>query len=265
MNVLSREHFQMVAARGVLVPVYRELAADLETPVSVYLKLRGQGPSFLLESVEKAEQVGRYSFLGFNPRREITTRDRSVTILDNGQAETRQLAAGEDPLDVVATELKRYQPVAPIGKLDKDLPRFFGGAVGYLGYDLVRFFEHLPETTHDELNLPDLHLLMTDTLVIFDHVRHRLLVVANSHVPPESDLDAAYDDAIARLDEVEEHKIRTGFERQPQAGVAVCFLERRVALELERVDDAAAYGRVVLDDENLLFRHVRIPSPPEPV
>ena len=107
MDIPSRELFGTMAAQGALVPVYRELAADLETPVSVYLKLRGRGPSFLLESVEKAEQVGRYSFLGFNPRRQIITRGREVTFLDNGQSERHQLAAGEDPLDVVATELKR--------------------------------------------------------------------------------------------------------------------------------------------------------------
>ena len=188
-----------------LVPVYRELPADLETPVSVYLKLRGRGPSFLLESVEKAEQVGRYSFLGFNPRRQIITRGRRVTILDNEQSETRWIADGKDPLHVVASELARYQPVAPVHEVAQDLPYFFGGAVGYLGYDLVRFFERLPETGHDELGLPDLHLLVTDTLVAFDHVRHCLLVFANAHVPPGNDLDAAYDDAVARLDAVEAH------------------------------------------------------------
>jgi anthranilate synthase component 1 len=192
-----------MAERGAMVPLYRELPADLETPVSVYLKLRGQGPSFLLESVEKAEQLGRYSFLGFNPRRQIIARGREVTILDNGQSETCQLGAGQDPLHVVAAELGRYQPVVPIGELAHDLPRFFGGAVGYLGYDLVRFFERLPETGRDDLYLPDLHLLLTDTLIIFDHVKHRLLVVANAHVPLEGELDTAYHDAITRLDAVE--------------------------------------------------------------
>jgi anthranilate synthase component 1 len=204
MDIVSREQFHELAENGALVPVYRELAADLETPVSIYLKLRGHGPSFLLESVEKAEQVGRYSFLGFSPRRQIVSRGRGITILDNGQTETRRLKDGQDPLHAVAAELGRYQPVAPMGDLAQDLPRFFGGVVGYLGYDLVRFFERLPDTTRDELNLPDLHLLVTDTLVIFDHVRHRLLVVANAHVPTGADLDAAYDDAITRLDAVEQ-------------------------------------------------------------
>ncbi|MDY7079631.1 MAG: anthranilate synthase component I [Chloroflexota bacterium] len=203
MDSLSREQFHAIAARGALVPVYRELAADFETPVSVYLKLRGQGPSFLLESVEKAEQVGRYSFLGFNPRRQIVVRGRQATILDDGQSTTRRLADGEDPLHFVAAELERYQPVAPLHEVAQGLPRFFGGAVGYLGYELVRFFEQLPETASDGLALPDLHLLVTDTLVAFDHVRHRLLIFANAHVLPGSDPNAAYDDAVARLDAIE--------------------------------------------------------------
>jgi anthranilate synthase component 1 len=203
MEFLSRDQFHTIAAHGALVPVYRELSADLETPVSVYLKLHGHGPSFLLESVEKAEQIGRYSFLGFNPRRQIIVRGHEATILNNGRAEMRPLADGEDPLHIVASELARYQPVAPLHEVAQDLPRFLGGAVGYLGYDLVRFFERLPDTESDELCLPDLHLIVTDTLIVFDHVRHRLLLYANASVPPGTDLDAAYDEAIGRLDAVE--------------------------------------------------------------
>jgi anthranilate synthase component 1 len=206
MDTLSREQFHTMAAHGALVPVYRELPADLETPVSVYLKLRGQGAhgaSFLLESVEKAEQLGRYSFLGFDPRRQIVARGREVTILDNGRSGTYELAEGQDPLHVVKAELARYQPVAPVHQVAQGLPRFYGGAVGYLGYDLVRFFERLPDTSTGGLGLPDLHLLVTDTLVVFDHVRHRLLIFANAHVPPGSDLDAAYDEAIGRLQAIE--------------------------------------------------------------
>ena len=203
MTTLSREQFHRSATQGKLVPVYRELSADLETPVSVYLKLRGTGPSFLLESVERAEQIGRYSFLGFNPRRQIITQGRTVTLIDNGTTTTRDLTEGEDPLDVVKAELATYQPVAPAHQLTKGLPRFFGGAVGYLGYDLVRFMERLPGADRDELNLPDMHLLITDTLVVFDHVQHRLLLFANAPVPDGTDLDAAYDEAIGRLDALE--------------------------------------------------------------
>ena len=203
MDFLSRDQFHTIAGQGVLVPVYRELAADLDTPVSVYLKLRGRGPSFLLESVEKAEQIGRYSFLGVNPRRRIISRGREVTIVDNGSTQHFQLEAGQDPLHVVAAEVARYQPVAPLHQVTSGLPRFYGGAVGYMGYDLVRFFERLPATAVDKLALPDLYLLLTDTLVAFDHVQHRVLLFANAHVPEGTDLDAAYDEAVVRLDALE--------------------------------------------------------------
>ena len=138
MNTLSREQFKEVAQQGRLVPVYRELPADLETPVSVYLKLRETGPGFLLESVERAEQLGRYSFLGFNPRRQIIARGREVTVVDDGHSQTRLLAPGEDPLHIVKAELAPYRPSRPSTSWSKGLPRFFGGAVGYLGYDMVR-------------------------------------------------------------------------------------------------------------------------------
>jgi anthranilate synthase component 1 len=196
-----------MAGQGRLVPVYRELAADLETPVSVYLKLAGEGPSFLLESVEKAEQIGRYSFLGVDVQQQIRARGRQVTLIDGDRVAQRSLQPGEDPLHVVAREVGRYQPVAPLHEVVPGLPRFYGGAVGYMGYDLVRFFERLPDTARDELNLPDVHLLLTDTLIAFDHVQHRLLLFANAHLPQAADektVDAAYDQAIARLDALEE-------------------------------------------------------------
>jgi len=202
MDFLSREAFHAIARRGALVPVYRELSADLETPVSVYLKLRGFGPSFLLESVEQAEQLGRYSFLGFDPHVRIVSRGRHVAVYDNGHLREQELDEDADPLDVVAAELRRFQPVAPIHEVARDLPRFVGGAVGYMGYDLVRFFERLPQTSQDPLGLPDMHMMITDTLVIFDHVRHRLLVCANAPRLPGADLDTAYDEAISRIDAV---------------------------------------------------------------
>jgi anthranilate synthase component I len=218
MNTPTREKFYDSAVQGALVPIYRELSADLETPVSVYLKLRDQEPSFLLESVERAEQVGRYSFLGFKPRRQIITRGDAVTLIDGNTVEQRHLRAGEDPLDVVKTELQRYQPVAPSHTLAKDLPRFFGGAVGYLSYDLARFFEHLPASPADPLQLPDMHLLITDTLAVFDHVQHRLLLFANAHTPAGCDLDAVYDEAVKRLDAMEARVRRPLEESAPAPG-----------------------------------------------
>ncbi len=218
MNVLTRAQFHHLAKQGRSVPVYRELSADLETPVSVYLKLRGDGgmPSFLLESVEKAEQVGRYSFLGVNPQRQVIARGNEVQVLDNGQTRSFRLEKGRDPLHIVAEQVARYQPIAPLDAVAPGLPRFWGGAVGYLAYDMVRFWERLPETGVDPLGLPDLHMLITDTLVAFDHVKHRLLLCANALTSPGSDLDAAYDDAVARLDALEA-RVCAPMPEQPEA------------------------------------------------
>ncbi len=188
----------LAAGPANLIPVYREFAADLETPVSVYLKLMEQfGPSFLLESVEGGEQVGRYSFVGVNPRGLISLKGRTVTA--NG--ESRTLAEGEDILHVVKAEMAQFKPADLPG-----LPRFQGGAVGYLGYDVVRFFERLPETAVPTLDIPDAIFLLADTLVVFDHARHRLLILANARV--NGDVEAAYVEAIQMIERVSERLLR---------------------------------------------------------
>ena len=185
-----------------LIPVYREFAADLETPVSVYLKLMSEmGPSFLLESVEGGEQVGRYSFVGVNPRGMIALKGQSVTHRTTAGSETRDLGEDEDLLDVLKEELEQFVPVDLPG-----LPRFNGGAVGYLGYDVVRFFEQLPDTASSMLDIPDAVFLLADTLVVFDHARHRLIILANAHVG--QDVEGAYVDAIQRIERVSERLLR---------------------------------------------------------
>ena len=190
----DRETVRRLFDQGDLVPVYRTLLADLETPVSVYLKLaQGGGASFLLESVEGGEQIGRYSFMGVRPKGRVTVQDNRVTVVRHGETSTRDLLPGEDPLHVVEREFERVQPVRIDG-----LPRFIGGAVGYASYDMVRYFERLPATATDELHLPDAAFLLADTLVIFDHARHQLIVLANAH--NTGNPDAAYDDALARID-----------------------------------------------------------------
>ncbi len=136
------EFRQLAAGPANLIPVYREFAADLETPVSVYIKLMSDlGASFLLESVEGGEQIGRYSFVGVNPRGMVALNGRSVTQTTQTNSATHELMDGEDILDILKAELEQYQPADLPG-----LPRFNGGAVGYLGYDVVRYFERLPET-----------------------------------------------------------------------------------------------------------------------
>jgi anthranilate synthase component 1 len=170
------EFRRLAAGPATLIPVYREFAADLETPVSVYIKLMDEpGASFLLESVEGGEQVGRYSFVGVDPRAQMALDGRTVTTTTEHDATSRPLAAGEDFLDVLRAEMGRHTPADLPG-----LPRFNGGAVGYFGYDVVRFFERLPETAERVLDIPDAIFLLADTLVVFDHARHRLILLANA-------------------------------------------------------------------------------------
>jgi anthranilate synthase component I len=182
---LAREH--------TLVPLRHTFIADCETPVSAYLKLRGDGPSFLLESAEQGQRVGRWSFLGFRPRATI------------------RMALGDhpDPYAAVADEMARYR----IASLD-GLPPFAGGAVGLFGYDLARSAEPTVGLANpDEVGIPDLALMITDLMVAFDHLRHEVTVLAN--VFAEDDVDRSYEQAAAAIAEVKEKLVGP----VPQRGV----------------------------------------------
>jgi anthranilate synthase component 1 len=188
------EEFQNVAKPGALVPVYREILADLETPVTAYMKIaKDQAYSFLLESVERADQIGRYSFLGANPAVVFQSKGRTVTITRGGRASSYE---SDDPLEELRKLMSEYQAVPVEG-----VPEFHGGAVGYLSYDQVRFFEKLPDKNPDPLNLPDLYFMITDTILIFDHVNNRLKIVSNAHV--RGDASTAYHDATRKIEELE--------------------------------------------------------------
>ncbi len=184
-----------LASQGNLIPIYRELPADLETPVSVYLKLQDEGPSFLLESVSGGEQVARYSFIGVRPRALLSATGNRVVVGSDGHEQSVPLRDGRDALMVLREYMEPYTPVRT-----PDLPRFSGGAVGFLSYDAVRRLERLPEIAADDLNLPEAAFMLADTLVAFDHARQHLLVVANAHLT--GDTSAAYRRATARIDEI---------------------------------------------------------------
>jgi anthranilate synthase component 1 len=194
----SLEEVTVLFEQGNLVPVFRSYPADLETPVSVYLKLAHPGESaFLLESVEGGEQLARYSFMGVNPTAILSVKDRTITEQRGDQVTTTALADGQDPLAVVQAAIERFKPV-PIPQL----PRFSGGAVGYLSYDAVRHFEKLPATANDDLHLPDASFMLADTLVVFDHVKHQVLILSNAH--NEGDPAAAYQAAINQIEAIAE-------------------------------------------------------------
>ncbi len=178
-----------------LIPVVRELPADLDTPVSVYLKLAGAGPSFLLESVTGGEQVARYSFIGVSLHTVYVLRGRSLTIHRDEKKHMLQLPADQDPLDFLRAELTRYRLNEIPG-----LPRFVGGLVGYLGYDTVRYFEPtVPASPHEEL--PDAIYLLADTLVAFDHAFGRVVLITN--VQTKGNEKLARQAAETQLDKLE--------------------------------------------------------------
>ena len=188
----SREEFLRLAREYTLVPVWREVLGDLETPVGVYRKLGAEPNSFLLESVEHGERWGRYSFIGLNPFTVMTSRAGRVTF--DGEQPRAALDA-PDPLTALERALGGYRAPALPG-----LPPLHGGAVGYVGYDAVRYIEQLPQTTTDDLQLPELWLLFTGQLLVFDHLRQRLSVISN--VVIGDDPASQYDDAVARAEQL---------------------------------------------------------------
>ncbi len=168
---------RQLKSQGNLLPVYRGIKADLETPVSAYLKIARGRYSFLLESVEGGERLARYSILGTEPAKVITTGGKNKV----------------DPLALVAEEFKKYRTV-----IAPDLPRFHGGMVGYLSYEVAGYFERLPSPPADPLALPEACLLLADTLLIFDHLTHVIKVVA--HVNLDGDIEKGYQEAVGKID-----------------------------------------------------------------
>ena len=190
------EQVQKMSQKGNLIPIHRNLPADMETPVSIYLKLQDEGPCFLLESVSGGEQVARYSFIGVRPRGMMTAFGNKIHVTGEGHGHTVELATGQDPLHALKAEMSKYRPVRL-----PDLPRFIGGAVGFIGYDAVRHFERLPDDNPDELHLPEMAFLIANTIVVFDHARQRIQVVSNADLT-RGDVRAAYRRAVSRIDEV---------------------------------------------------------------
>jgi anthranilate synthase component I len=195
----SRKEFLKLAAAHSLVPVYRTITADLETPVSAFLRLAADEPEcFLLESVEGGEKVGRYTYIGIRPYRKIVSRGRSITISDKGKR--RQV---EGDVFVLVKELLEGHKPARIASL----PPFTAGAVGFFSYDVVRQIERLPELAEDDLGLPDACLMFFDEILAFDHVRKEILLIVTADISAQKP-SAAYDHAAKRLTRLEKRLAR---------------------------------------------------------
>jgi anthranilate synthase component 1 len=191
----SLEEFRRLAEKGNLIPVYTELIADAETPVSAFEKIDDGQHSFLLESAETGGEAGRYSFVGTRPRAIFQSRGTQIRIEEGGQV--REFETTRDPLHELEELMRAYRP-APPGAEGAAHPRFMGGAVGYLSYDMVRFFEPIGPAKKDELGLPESLFLITEAVLIFDHRTRGLRIVSNALVQ-NGDADAAYARAAAEI------------------------------------------------------------------
>ncbi|MBF0108279.1 MAG: anthranilate synthase component I [Magnetococcales bacterium] len=192
----SFDSFLRLSAQGNVVPIYREILADLDTPVSAFIKVAGDASySFLFESVLGGEKWGRYSFLGLDPaaiflafpnRVEIRWRNRPKEVFTSGQ-----------PVRILESLMRRFTPVEVPG-----LPRFHGGAVGYFGYDMIRSFERVPDNNPDTLGTPDAIFMLSDMVILFDNLAGRIKVVVNLFIDPRDDIVTLYADAVTRINQM---------------------------------------------------------------
>ncbi|MBA7505880.1 Anthranilate synthase component 1 [subsurface metagenome] len=193
----SFSQFKRLAKKGNLLPVYKEILADMETPVSAFTKVGMGKHAYLLESVEGGEKLGRYSFLSSSPALIFESKGRKVTLSLKAPV-MRQVKETDNPLEELKKIMQKYKPVEVEG-----LPRFYGGAVGYIGYDMVKFIENIPSTNPDDLDLPDCKFIFTDNLLIFDHVAHTIKVVSCVHLDREkNNLKTLYNEACRKIEKL---------------------------------------------------------------
>ncbi len=190
----DKKTFVSLSRKANLIPVYREILADLETPVSAFLKIGGEPYAYLLESVEGGETLARYSFLGGTPSKVFKSKGRVIRVFSPGK-KGKTFKTSRDPLFELEKMLQRFKS-APV----KGLPPFCGGAVGYMGYDTVRFIEKIPDKNPSCLNIPDALFIFTDTLLIFDHRDKKIKVVCNAFLEDFKNPSEAYERACEKIE-----------------------------------------------------------------
>ena len=193
----SAKEFARLAKKGNLIPVYKEIRADLDTPVSAFLKISSGRYNYLLESVEGSQAIARYSFLGTGPALVLRSKGRTMEIIDGHRHTKKRFHMKGDPLDEIKRITSGFRAVRHRG-----LPRFCGGFVGYLAYDVVRFFEDIPNRNPDDLGIWDCTWLLSDTLLVFDHLHHTIKIVANALIPEPGKISHAYNLAKERIEQL---------------------------------------------------------------
>ena len=213
----SLNEFLKLTAKGNVIPVYKEINADLDTPVSAFLKIKKSDYAFLLESVEGQEKLARYSFLCSNPAMVFKAKGRNIEIHHNHKKAIQRFTAKDSPLDEIRKIMKDFRAVYV-----KGLPRFYGGLVGYMGYDTVRFFEDIPDKNPDDLKLADAVFFLTDTILIFDHVNHTIKIVTNVILPKvklnQQAKTRVYNEAVSKIEEIQREFASPLKEEIPIAG-----------------------------------------------
>lgn len=240
----SHEEFIRLSQKGNLIPVYREILADMETPVSAFCKIDDHKSAFLLESIEGGEKWARYSFLGVGSGRIFRSRDNYFEVLENG--DLKESGSTQCPLEELKRFLSPYRPISLPG-----LPRFFGGAVGYLGYDMVRHVEVLPEINEAEIGTYDSCFIITETLLIFDNMQQKIKVISNVHLQENHDPSHAYKLAKKRIDNLVD-KLRSPLPLQsPKTQTTIGmdlksnFTKSDFELAVERCKDYIRSGDVI--------------------
>jgi len=194
------KEFLNFSKKANVIPVYKEINADLDTPVSAFLKLEKSDYSFLLESVEGQEKIARYSFIGSSPSLIFKSTGKHIEIINTQKNEKRSFTTKGSPLDEVKKIMQDFRSAKVSG-----LPRFYGGLVGYVGYDTVRFFENIPDKNKDNLKIPDILLILTDTLLIFDRLNHTIKILSNVILPKNSTVlkkKQLYENAVGRIEAI---------------------------------------------------------------
>ncbi len=239
----SKKEFLRLAKQGNLIPVFRQVMADTETPISIFKKVAIGPESFLLESVEGGERWGRYSFIGHRPRLLVKARGDQIELRRSGE-QCGQFRAS--PLDYLRNLMGTFRTVSVPG-----LPRFYGGLVGYLSYDTVRFIEDLPTLKPDDVGMPDAAFMMPDQVMIYDNLTQTINVVSNIYVPEYINHATAYDQAVAQIDETLQLLKGTTPASKPKKGPEE-ELKLKANMDRDRFEDMVRRAKQYIQDGEVI-------------
>jgi anthranilate synthase component 1 len=234
----DKEEFLRLAGRYNVVPVFREMTADTETPITLFKKVARGPEAFLLESVEGGERWGRYSFIGHRSRLVIRARGGEIEFSSGNHQYTKSEA---QPLTFLKKLMEDYRAVAVTG-----LPRFFGGLVGYLSYDMVRFFERLPHPKPDDIGMPDAAFMMPEQVIIYDNLTQTIKVVVNCYVPDNVNGNDVYDQAVGQIKETEK-LIRVSVQPQPRPRGPKQDLTMTANMDRRRFEDIVSQAKQYIE------------------